>query len=392
MRISLTDIIAIIAALQLFIFSFFLFNLKKGHRLNQLLLSAFLFANAMYLVGYLLFAFSEYILPGGANFFFIGTSFGFLFGPLLFLYTRSLTKDNFQLKKRDLLHIIPFLIYNVLYALFFYFEPTSLKIRMLQQGSVLPHSLGFWVNLLMNIQILIYMTVTLFLLISYSRRIKSLYSMINHLELGWLELVLYAFLFMWLIDFTQFLLRNTSGISPELSGYMTLISIAINFVFANLVIYKGLKQPLQFFGIEKELPKSKSDHSVLQDEESEKYLEKLMSYMASEKPYLTSTLTLKELSDKLEMSPRFLSKIINEKRNQNFFDFINGYRIEDAKIILSNPVKRKMTILEVLYGVGFNSKSVFNTTFKKYTGITPSEYRKKYLPYHSHRTIQKSAS
>ncbi len=392
MRISLTDIIAIIAALQLFIFSFFLISLKKGNRLNQLLLSAFLFANAMYLVGYLLFAFSDYIMPVGAHFFFIGTSFGFLFGPLLFLYSKSLTSNNFHLKNPDLLHLIPFLVYNLLYAIYFHFEPVSLKIQMLERGSVLPYSLGFWIGLLMNIQILIYMWLTLFLVFRYSRRIKSLYSMIHNLELGWLELVLYAFLFMWLIDFAHFLLRNTGYISPELSGYLTLISIAINFVFANLVIYKGLKQPLQFFDVEKELPKSKNDHLVIPEQQSERYLQKLMNYMSSEKPYLTSTLTLKELSDRLEINPRILSKIINEKKNQNFFDFINRYRIEDAKMILSNPAKKKMTILEVLYGVGFNSKSVFNTTFKKYSGVTPTEYRKKYLPYHSQHNIHKSAS
>ncbi len=392
MRISLTDIIAIVAALQLFIFSFFLFNLKKGNRLNQLLLSAFLFANAMYLAGYLLFAFFEYIMPAGVHFFFIGTSFGFLFGPLIYLYTKSLTKDNFRIKKRDLLHAVPFLVYNLLYAVYFHFEPTSLKIQMMQQGNVLPHSLGFWLNLLMNTQILIYMAVTLYLVISYRRSIKSLYSMINHLELGWLELVLYAFLFMWLIDFGHFLLRNIGGISSEFSGYLTLISIAINFVFANLVIYKGLKQPLQFFGIQKEMPKPAHNSPAIPVKEAEKYLESLMNYMASEKPYLTSTLTLKELSDRLEMNPRILSKIINEKKNQNFFDFINGFRIDDAKMILSNPAKRKMTILEVLYGVGFNSKSVFNTTFKRHTGVTPTEYRKKYLPYHQHHTIQRSAS
>ena len=391
MNISVTDIIAIIAALQLLIFSFFLLNLKKGNRVNHLLLSAFLFANALYLAGYLLFAFSDYIMPEGVHFFFIGTSFGFLFGPLLLLYTRSFVLDNFQLKRTDLLHIIPFLIYNLLYAVYFHFEPTSLKIEMIQKGSVLPHSLGFWVTLLMNIQILIYMIITILLLVSYSRRIKSLYSMIHHLNLSWLELVVYAFLFMWMIDFAHFLIRNTTGISPEISGYLTFVSITINFIFANLVIYKGLKQPFQFFEIEKELPRTKNDNFLISDEESNVYLEKLLSYMTSEKPYLTSTLTLKELADRLKMNPRILSKIINEKRNRNFFDFINSYRIDDAKMILSNPAKRKMTILEVLYGVGFNSKSVFNTTFKKHTGVTPSEYRKKYLPYHSHRPVQKSA-
>ncbi|HSD62458.1 MAG TPA: AraC family transcriptional regulator [Ignavibacteriaceae bacterium] len=390
MQISVTDIIAITATFQLLIFSFFLLSLKRGNRINHLLLAAFLFTNAMYIIGYLLFAFSENILPAGVHFFFIGTSFGFLFGPLLLLYTKSLVQSNFQLKKKDLLHTIPFIIYNLLYSIYFHFKPTDLKMEMLHQGNVLPHLVGFWVSLLMNVQILIYMAVTLFILMDYSKRIKSMYSTIHHLNLGWLELVLYAFLAMWLIDFAHFLIRNNIGISPEVSGYLTLISITINFVFANLVIYRGLKQPYQFFVIEKELPKTKSDNNMISDEESNIYLEKLLAYMSAEKPYLISTLTIKELSERLEINPRILSRIINEKKHQNFFDFINSYRIDDAKMILSNPAKRKMTILEILYDVGFNSKSVFNTTFKKYTGATPTEYRKNYLR-HFHHTIHKSA-
>ena len=62
---------------------------------------------------------------------------------------------------------------------------------------------------------------------------------------------------------------------------------------------------------------------------------------------------------------------------QNFFDFINRYRIEEATRLLTNPEDKKITILEVLYKVGFNSKSSFNTLFKKYTGITPTEFRNK---------------
>ncbi len=391
MQVSITDIIAIVAALQLFIFSIFLLNLKKGNRINQLILSAFLFTNAMYLIGYLLFVFSNFIMPEGVHFFFIGTSFGFLFGPLLFLYTKSLVRNNFKLTAYDILHLIPFITYNVLYSIYFHFESTAAKIEMISKGSVLPHPLGFWVNLLMNVLILIYMTITLFLLFRYRVRIKSLYSMIHNLNLGWLELVIYAFLFMWIIDFTQFLFRNTIGIDPEVSGILTFISVTINFVFANLVIYKGLKQPDHFFNVEKELPKIKNDNNSVPDKESISYLEKLQHYMANEKPYLNSTLTLKELSDRIEINPRILSKVINEKMKQNFFDFINSYRIEEAKMILSNPAKRKMTILEILYGVGFNSKSVFNTTFKKNTGYTPTEFRKKYLPYQSPHAVQKSA-
>ena len=132
--------------------------------------------------------------------------------------------------------------------------------------------------------------------------------------------------------------------------------------------------------------KKKYDNDSISEEQSKSYLDKLLDYMSEEKPYLISTLTLKELSERIELSPRTLSRIINERKNQNFFDFINSYRINDAKMILSNPAKRKMTVLEVLYGVGFNSKSVFNATFKKYTGITPTEYRKRYQPHHSHKS------
>jgi len=65
---------------------------------------------------------------------------------------------------------------------------------------------------------------------------------------------------------------------------------------------------------------------------------------------------------------------------QNFYDFINRYRILEAKQLLTNPKDPKITVLEVLYEVGFNSKSSFNTLFKKYTGLTPTEFRKKQQP------------
>jgi len=107
-------------------------------------------------------------------------------------------------------------------------------------------------------------------------------------------------------------------------------------------------------------------------------LRRLENLMIKEKLFLNSSITLGEIADKLSVMPRYLSQVINELKGQNFYDFVNSYRIEEAKKILSDPSHNEEKILAVLFDCGFNSKSVFNTVFKKNTGITPSEYRRKY--------------
>jgi AraC-like DNA-binding protein len=98
--------------------------------------------------------------------------------------------------------------------------------------------------------------------------------------------------------------------------------------------------------------------------------------MENEKPFLSPNLSLNELAGQLSISPRYLSDLINRSFKQNFFDFINTYRIEEAKKMLSFDDSRTRTVLEILYDSGFNSKSAFHVAFKKNTGITPTEYRR----------------
>jgi AraC-like DNA-binding protein len=100
--------------------------------------------------------------------------------------------------------------------------------------------------------------------------------------------------------------------------------------------------------------------------------------MEDKEPFLDSSLTLQILAQQFGMSSRELSILINHHLNQHFFDFITSYRIKKAISILENPSNKKLTILEVLYDVGFNSKSPFNKAFKKYTGKTPTEFRSNY--------------
>jgi AraC-like DNA-binding protein len=122
--------------------------------------------------------------------------------------------------------------------------------------------------------------------------------------------------------------------------------------------------------------KSKYATSSLKDVEKEKLSQRLTKSMENEKLFLNENLTLKELADKLETSPNNLSQIINEKFNKNFYEFINEYRINEVKSLLTDPKYSNYSLLGIAFECGFNSKSTFNSVFKQFTGKTPSEFRK----------------
>ena len=98
--------------------------------------------------------------------------------------------------------------------------------------------------------------------------------------------------------------------------------------------------------------------------------------MENEKPYLDTKLGLKELAEDLDISVHHLSQVINEKLGKNFFEFVNGYRVAEVISLLKNPQYKRYTLLAIAYDSGFNSKSRFNSVFKKNTGFTPSKYIK----------------
>jgi AraC-like DNA-binding protein len=111
--------------------------------------------------------------------------------------------------------------------------------------------------------------------------------------------------------------------------------------------------------------------------QDKKCIQKLLYLLEEEKAYKDPNLTIKLLAAKLLISPRSLSWIINNQLDTNFYEFINEYRIKEAQQILSGPADRQKSILEIAYEVGYNSKSAFNRAFKNFTGMTPSEFRKK---------------
>lgn len=116
--------------------------------------------------------------------------------------------------------------------------------------------------------------------------------------------------------------------------------------------------------------------STLKEDQSEEIWNQIIHLMEEEKMYQNPTLRLNDLVNEIGKPLPHISQVINERMNMSFLDFVNQYRVEEAKKLLCDEKSQALTILAIAYEVGFNSKTTFYTSFKKVTGQTPSEFKK----------------
>ena len=121
---------------------------------------------------------------------------------------------------------------------------------------------------------------------------------------------------------------------------------------------------------------SKYAKSGLNSERMDEYILRLKNLMDHEKLYLEPDLTLPILAKRVDCSVNHLSQVVNAGFSMSFFDFLNSYRVQEAKIILSDGKDSPKSILDVSFAVGFNSNSAFYAAFKKATGVTPAQFRR----------------
>jgi len=226
----------------------------------------------------------------------------------------------------------------------------------------------------------VYFILTIRLFRKLDINIFNNYSSSSDIDLNWLRMLVLVFGIVWtgLISITiiHHVFRMfsmafcTDGLFLSLS------------VFVILIGYFGLKQKLLFSYqdvlVDREDTKTLTKYagSRLTDLEARQYGEKLIEYMRSSKPYLNPDLSLSQLAGEIGITSHYLSQVINEKFNLNFFDFINGYRVDAFKERISDPGYSNYSFLGIAFECGFNSKSAFNRIFKKVTGLTPSQYKK----------------
>jgi AraC-like DNA-binding protein len=399
MHIKFTDILSIVVIFQLLFLFVFLVSHRKGKRVSNVLLGLFFLAVCLNFTDGLLILNNAYLTY--PSFAFIGNNFSLLFGPLLYFYTKAVIYKDFRLKPGMLLHAVPFLLFLLFAVLSYHIQSASMKRFILnaaakQQTPVVLYIIG----ILLYAQFYSYTVAALRLVKQYKSTISNRFSEINKINLDWLR----STIFLFMVVIRVGVLNAYIPLTPLINYFsitLSLIIISI-FLFINRILLKALRHPESFEGrkeedtietpteelteapgiplIHNEHPVQKYAGSLLTDTEKAEVKATLIAYMQKERPFLEPQLTIEELADMLKIKPRILSQVINECLNQNFFDFINRYRIEEAKRLLANPADPKITVLEVLYQVGFNSKSSFNTLFKKYTGLTPSEFKNKNAP------------
>jgi len=122
--------------------------------------------------------------------------------------------------------------------------------------------------------------------------------------------------------------------------------------------------------------KRKYKQTLLDSEEINKYTKELEQIMKTYKLYLNPDVSLKDLASYLDLPANYMSQLLNQGFNKNFSEYINTFRLNEFKKRVVLPENKGLTIMAVAYDSGFNSKTVFNTFFKKSEGITPNTFLK----------------
>jgi AraC-like DNA-binding protein len=346
-----SDIVILTIVLQSLLLAFVLFTHKGPKVVSNRLLATFLLIIAFQFFSLLLISFSLYTatLQG------LMCVFGLAYGPLFYLYTSSLLYSSFSFKVSYIAHFIPSFIFIT--------------------GALVDHPLCADFGDLLYISILTYLGLSVWKINKYQRAVKNIQSLIRSTELDWLKWTWTIFSVVILFDIVDRFVWTLDFLDGAPITYLALLFLIF------WMVYKGLKQPHIFIGISEQdeamaLGKNNFDQEV--DEHIQKELEEIKSYIEREKSFKQADLSINILAENLNVSPRRLSFMINNYLGKNFMTFINDYRIEMAKKQLIDSDDSAETVLEVMYDVGFNSKSSFYTLFKSKTGYTPLAYKRKY--------------
>lgn len=368
------EIAAFIGIFLVLVLALFLLTVKTKNKLSNCLLAFFLFTNALDAIKFLQHGFPVNFINLEA----FRWSTNYVVSALFYLYVLSVCYTNFRLKPKHLLHLIPFLVFNAFMMWGIYCRDRPAKIKFINGMNDMPFMQFFL--FLFEVLFQVYFIAS-FLAIRKAKKVYlENYTNPNVSALNALYKITFLYYVLHFIVLIRWLVTYIFGIGEIRAWIVTLDGLA--FLFCTCwYLFVALNNPEFFRGVNSDLKPieeivSEEKSSPKIDKEKNKQIDSLKEFMIKNEPYLDSSLTIQNLAEQVEMPVKDLSALINLYMDKHFFDFVNEYRIEKAMQILKDSSQKELTVLEILYQVGFNSKSSFNTSFKKYTGTTPTDFRK----------------
>jgi AraC-like DNA-binding protein len=287
----------------------------------------------------------------------LSESIRLVMAPSLYLAVLYFTAVRRYWKRQDYLHFLPAVLFLPL--LFF-------------GGPHLPRFLGVLVGISVKLQLLIYWVLSFYLLRKHSSSIREVNAEVQRIDLKWLQYMLLGIAAIMLLWYNQVFRMSADIECFSGMGYLLAIYVVAFFSLRQREIFpyaEAEKSALQ------EVIEKKTASPRLMDNDIPRLKARLDHLMEKEQLFTNCDLNLPQLAGSMDISVHELSYLLNKGYGQNFYQYINHHRVERVKELMASEKHRHLSMLGIAFEAGFNSKTTFNTTFRKIVGMSPGEYR-----------------
>lgn len=298
-----------------------------------------------------------------ANLYFKPIYYSFAFGPLLYFYVRSIVNSDFRLRRSHLLHFIPVILQGLLY-LYLSFKNYEYK-HWYWQEVHFPYTYrvefdGTFLSMA------IYLFFSIKLLRDYQNWLKDEHSDHSTKKLNWLKTILILMFILCIQWFIEVILRDVYDLFYAYNYTPTILGV-VTLILAYRSFFQEDQKEVTFLNTKEE-----PQNTEIQLDRG--LLDRIVKRMQVDRDFLDPKLNLKEFASRCKLPQKTVSQYLNQGLKKSFHDYVNGYRVNEFKERVFQPEEKNMTLEGLAYDCGFNSKATFNRIFKKYTGMTPTEY------------------
>ncbi len=382
----MTEITISLYASAAFILLVFLLILGKSSQINHFFVLVFFILMSIRFISEWLMLNPD--LPLKALWLAITMATSLFIAPIVWLYSREITEASLPALSR--LHPSHYLILILALGLLWPLASSAhwgndwaadhIEDRLWAEEVFIVHACMLAAILIFAIQAPLYLIMTILNLRKRKFRSKHLFSNISDGALNTARALIVILSINWLLAITKTANIFTAPADRGLTPLFALVEVSA----MCWAVYSVIKGKFLFSEKEKELGKTLEDNEKKQYAKSSitqaqrtRILNKLTQAFADPEFYTDNQLDLSTLCQQISEAPHYVSQVITQDLKTSFYDLINSHRVKIAKQLLVS--KGQSTILEVLTESGFNSKSTFNTAFKKQTGMTPSQFRSQQL-------------